>query len=135
VADNIEAGMDKVGDPGPDGLDSATWDGLLYLENVAGPGAVAELVDAFIRDAAPRIAHLREALAENDRLRISKLAHDLKANAGTLGAVRLSAQARRLEEFATELSSGELESLIQEAEEESLRAAHVIRARLRALQA
>lgn len=135
MAANLETDMDKTGNHDPDGLDSATWEGLLYLENVAGPGAVAELVDAFIRDTAPRISHLREALTGSDRSQIVKLAHDLKSNAGTLGASRLSAQARRMEEFASELSAAELEILIGEAETEALRATHAIRARLQALQA
>jgi len=129
------SGLDKRGDFESDGLDSAIWDGLVYLERVAGPGAVAELVDAFIRDTAPRIGHLREALAVGDRRRISRLAHDLKSNAGTLGARRLSSLARRMEEAAEDLSPEELEAMIGDAEEEALRATHAIRARLQALKA
>lgn len=135
MAAELETDMDKSGGSEADGLDSSIWDGLIYLENVAGPGAVAELVDAFIRDTAPRIEHLREALACGDRVRISKLAHDLKSNAGTLGARRLSALARRMEESAEELASEELEAMIGDAEEEALRATHAIRARLQKLKA
>ncbi|WP_005037452.1 Hpt domain-containing protein [Holophaga foetida] len=135
MAAELEANMDKNGKTCGDGLDSTTWEGLLYLETVAGPGAVAELVDAFIRDAAPRIAHLREALAGGDRPRIIKLAHDLKSNAATLGANRLSMQARRMEEFALELSAAELDALIGQAEEEVVLATRAIQARLQALHA
>jgi len=120
---------------GGDGLDSATWDGLLYLETVAGPGAVAELVEAFLRDSGPRILHLRQALGAGDRTKIAKLAHDLKANAGTLGAHLLSAQARRMEAEAWELPAAELDALFGEAEEELARATVAIKARLQALQA
>ncbi|MBP1628186.1 MAG: Hpt domain [Holophagaceae bacterium] len=132
---NLDANKDRMGGQSCDGLDSATWQGLSYLESVAGPGAVAELVDAFIRDACPRIEHLREALAAGDRPRIAKLAHDLKANAGTLGANRLSAHARRMEEFAKELPPEELEALFREAEDEVTLATQAIKARLQALQA
>nr|WP_320131459.1 Hpt domain-containing protein [uncultured Holophaga sp.] len=117
---------------GGDGLDPATWKGLHYLESVAGPGAVAELVEAFTRDAGPRMAQLREAVASGDQGRVRRLAHDLKANAGTLGALLLADLGRRMEEG---VEAPEAELILLQAEGELARVTVAVRERLRQLEA
>ena len=124
--------MENTGHIASDGIDSGTWEGLAYLESVSGPGAVAALVGAFIRDAGPRLLGIQRAIARGDTQGVVHLAHDLKANAGTIGANRLTAVAMRLEGSAPGLSPAELESLLRDAEREVEHAILAIQARLQA---
>ena len=71
-------------------LDARTWDGLEYLESVSGPGAIAELIQGFVHDAGPRLDRMNAALAASERESLRGLAHDLKTNAATVGALQLS---------------------------------------------
>jgi len=71
-------------------LDGKTWEGLKHLETLTGPGAIADLVEAFLTDAPVRLLRLEQAIASGDEATASRDAHDLKANAATLGALRLA---------------------------------------------
>jgi len=94
-------------------LDPETWHGLDYLEEVSGPGAIAELVEGFRKDALHRVESLAHALRSGDRHAVQHLAHDLKANAATVGALRLSELGRRMELEAESLSPQEMEELLE----------------------
>ena len=88
--------MEKVTEPTLD-LDAHTWDGLQYLESVSGPGAIAELVEDFRKDAPGRLDRMQAALDQKDFETLRYLAHDLKSNAATLGILELSRIAAELE--------------------------------------
>ncbi len=98
-------------------LDPQTWRGLDYLESVAGPGAVAELVGAYQRDVQDRIDRMKVALEAGDIPLLGRLAHDLKSNSATVGALRLSGLAARIERAAIDEQSLDFFTLISEIEE------------------
>jgi HPt (histidine-containing phosphotransfer) domain-containing protein len=97
-------------------LDPKTWKGLAYLESISGPGAIAEMVDGYKRDVLGRLVRMREALKAGETKILSRLAHDLKSNSATLGAMELSAVAAQIEHGALEASKADLAAQILEAE-------------------
>lgn len=81
-------------------LDERVWEGLEYLESVAGPGAIAEMIDHFGQDMPERIQRMRALLKTGDLVLLARLAHDLKSNSATLGVPVLSALGARIEQAA-----------------------------------
>jgi HPt (histidine-containing phosphotransfer) domain-containing protein len=72
------------------------------LQEAAGTDFVADLVQTFIGEAPAMIAELRSALAAGDAERFRRVAHSLKSNSNTFGAVGLGSLARELELSARE---------------------------------
>jgi histidine phosphotransfer protein HptB len=72
------------------------------LQDAAGADFVAELVQTFIGEAPNMIADLRSALDAGDAERFRRVAHSLKSNSHTFGAVGLGQLARELELSARE---------------------------------
>jgi signal transduction histidine kinase/ligand-binding sensor domain-containing protein/DNA-binding response OmpR family regulator len=98
-----------------DGLDPSVWAGLHHLEALAGPGTIAELVGTYLEDAPQRFVQLQEAWMARDWERAGRLAHDLKANSATLGALALSKQFESLERGVRQLDEGQAAALLEEA--------------------
>lgn len=98
-----------------DGLDPSVWAGLHHLEELAGPGTIAELVGTYLADAPQRFSQLREAWGARDWERAGRLAHDLKANSATLGALALSRQFELLERGVRQLDEGQAAELLEGA--------------------
>ncbi|HNX31938.1 MAG TPA: Hpt domain-containing protein [Holophaga sp.] len=96
-------------------LDARTWDGLEYLESVSGPGAIAELIQGFVHDAGPRLDRMNAALAASERESLRGLAHDLKTNAATVGALQLSSLGAGIERSASTGSPADLAAMLDEA--------------------
>jgi HPt (histidine-containing phosphotransfer) domain-containing protein len=68
------------------------------LQEAAGADFVRDLVATFLDDEAPAMmAELRSALAAGDAERFRRVAHSLKSNSNTFGAVALGLAARDLE--------------------------------------
>jgi histidine phosphotransfer protein HptB len=88
------------------------------LQDAAGADFVVDLVGTFIEEAPGMIAELRAALAQRDAERFRRVAHSLKSNSNTFGAVALGMLARELELSAKErVAAGDpapLEALAQE---------------------
>jgi HPt (histidine-containing phosphotransfer) domain-containing protein len=59
---------------------------------------------------------MKEAFAQQDLLRLEKLAHDLKSNSATLGALGLSKIAEQIEFTARGEMTGDLVALLGEVE-------------------
>jgi len=97
-------------------LDERVWLGLEYLESVAGPGAVAEMVDHFGQDMPDRIQRMRSLLQAGDLEQLSRLAHDLKSNSATLGIPAISALGARIEQSAESGSGEDVISALDEIE-------------------
>lgn len=97
-------------------LDARTWSGLEYLEAVSGPGAIAEMVNGYVKDAPGRLARMKAAMEVGETQVLSRLAHDLKSNSATIGALRLSSVAARIERQAGDGSKEDLDAMIAEAE-------------------
>jgi HPt (histidine-containing phosphotransfer) domain-containing protein len=67
------------------------------LEAAAGAEFAAELVDTFLEEAPMMLADLRAAHAASDPGAFRRVAHSIKSNAATFGAVPLADLARELE--------------------------------------
>ena len=95
-------------------LDAYAWSGLEYLETISGPGAIAEMVGDFTKDAPDRLTRMQAALAVGDGQALSRLAHDLKSSSATLGVLQLSALAARIELTARDSPERDLASILGE---------------------
>jgi len=67
------------------------------LQGAAGAEFVSELVATFLEEAPGMLADLRSARAASDGERFRRVAHSLKSNCHTFGALALGAMARALE--------------------------------------
>ena len=75
-------------------IDRATFDAL---KDATGAEFVRKLVDTFLQEAPNMLADLRQSFAAQDADRFRRVAHSLKSNSNTFGAVALAALARELE--------------------------------------
>jgi HPt (histidine-containing phosphotransfer) domain-containing protein len=75
-------------------IDRATF---AALQDTAGGDFVRELVDTFLHEAPRMLDELRSALAADDAARFRRVAHSLKSNGNTFGALTFAALARDLE--------------------------------------
>ena len=94
-----------------------------------GWAAAAELIDAFLEEAATEIATLRSSIERGDAEEARRVAHTLKSNGATFGAEAFSELCRELEDFGRR---GRLEEappmLLEEAEAEWERLREALRA-------
>jgi HPt (histidine-containing phosphotransfer) domain-containing protein len=67
------------------------------LKTTAGADFVRELVDTFLTEAPGMLAELRQALDASQAERFRRVAHSLKSNSNTFGALSLAAMAKNLE--------------------------------------
>jgi signal transduction histidine kinase/CheY-like chemotaxis protein/HPt (histidine-containing phosphotransfer) domain-containing protein len=77
-----------------------------------GAEAVAEIVQAFRREGANRIEHLRKLSGTDDRKAIEVEAHTLKGAAGAIGFAQVSALAFKLEKQAKTMAQNDHAALI-----------------------
>jgi CheY-like chemotaxis protein/HPt (histidine-containing phosphotransfer) domain-containing protein len=77
-----------------------------------GAEAVAEILQAFRREGADRIEHLRKLSATDDRKAIEIEAHTLKGAAGAVGFAQVSVLAFKLEKQAKAMASADHAALI-----------------------
>ena len=78
-------------------LDEATLSEV--RESVEGDTAfVGELITAYLADGTAHLTAIEAAVAAGDAAALVRPAHTLKSSSATVGAMRLSARARRLEE-------------------------------------
>lgn len=108
-------------------LHRASLDSL--LESVGGDRAfLIELIDVFLADAPEQFAALRRAIVEGDMDVLWRVAHTLKSNLVSFGALDLAQQCRELEEIGrlgmADTVADRLPSL--EAEWDQVRAALVL---------
>jgi HPt (histidine-containing phosphotransfer) domain-containing protein len=86
-------------------IDAATFDAL---KETTGAEFVLELVDTFLQEAPAMLEDLRGALAAKDADKFRRIAHTLKSNSNTFGALTLGAMARELElSSASKVSEGD----------------------------
>ena len=78
----------------PDTIDRTTFGAL---QEAAGADFVADLVQTFLDEAPAMLADLTASLAAGDAERFRRVAHSLKSNSNTFGALGLGAMARELE--------------------------------------
>jgi HPt (histidine-containing phosphotransfer) domain-containing protein len=75
-------------------FDRATFDAL---KETTGAEFVMELVDTFLQEAPAMLQDLRDALIAQDAGKFRRVAHSLKSNSNTFGALALGTKARELE--------------------------------------
>ncbi|HSC22545.1 MAG TPA: Hpt domain-containing protein [Casimicrobiaceae bacterium] len=75
-------------------IDRAAYDGLVES---TGDDFARELVSTFLAEAPRMLDELRDAFAKDDAERFRRVAHSLKSNANTFGALTLGRLARELE--------------------------------------
>jgi HPt (histidine-containing phosphotransfer) domain-containing protein len=75
-------------------IDRATFEAL---KATTGAEFTLELVDTFLQEAPSMLDDLRHALAAKDADTFRRVAHSLKSNSNTFGALTLGATARELE--------------------------------------
>lgn len=97
-------------------LDPHTWKGLAYLEEISGPGAIADVVASYVKDAPLRLEGMKAAFAAGDIQGLGKLAHDLKSNSGTVGAKALAHVGELIEHGAYGEFELDYEACLREAE-------------------
>lgn len=93
----------------PAGVALLDADSLAALSDLIGEDhdALRDIVGAFLEDAPAQIAELRSGLECEDDQLVRRVAHTLKGNASTFGALDLAHACRELEEAA---KSGPLNS-------------------------
>jgi CheY-like chemotaxis protein len=96
-----------------DSLDLAVIVGLRELREPGQPDPLVELIDAFFKDARPRLQRLEAALESRDGIQAGALAHTLKGSASNLGARRLALLCARLEKHTKAGEVPEASSLLQ----------------------
>jgi len=90
-------------------IDAATFNAL---KETTGAEFVLELVDTFLQEAPAMLEDLRGALAAKDADKFRRIAHTLKSNSNTFGALTLGAMARELElSSASKVSEGDAKSV------------------------
>ncbi|MCB0342717.1 MAG: Hpt domain-containing protein [Pseudobdellovibrionaceae bacterium] len=73
----------------------------LFRDQLAGDlGTLTHLIDIFFDHTPARIQAMGEALSRGDLNTLERMAHDVKSNAGTLGAKSLQDHARDIEKHA-----------------------------------
>lgn len=75
-------------------IDVATFE---ELKITAGADFVRDLVETFLAEAPLMLADLRKSLDADDAERFRRVAHSLKSNSNTFGAITLAALAKKLE--------------------------------------
>jgi HPt (histidine-containing phosphotransfer) domain-containing protein len=86
---------------------------LKELGGEEDPGLVLELVGMFLQDAPVRMKEIESSLANGDILTLERAAHTLKSSSANIGAARLSAKCKAMEELARKKSSEGLPSLVR----------------------
>jgi HPt (histidine-containing phosphotransfer) domain-containing protein len=85
------------------------------------------VVGSFLTELPRRLKRLREALARGDREEVVFVAHSLKGSSGQLGALRLAAVSRELEERGKESRLEGAEEVLVRLEAEMEQAALALR--------
>jgi PAS domain S-box-containing protein len=116
--------------PAPGSDADALPPALRELADIAGPGAILEMLDLFLVTSLEAGQRIRAAAAAGDAARLASEAHALRGPAGTLGAGELASACLELEETATS-ARGALPSGAITATLDALAAAQVRLARLR----
>ena len=81
-------------------LDLAVLAALRRLTMPGQPDVLAEVLRLFVQEVPPRMDRLRNACAAGNIQEVYRAAHSLKGSAGNIGAQRLLAVCRQLDEMA-----------------------------------
>ena len=93
-AGSLNGNGDGPGEP----LDYAVIESLREMEEDGEPDLISELADMFLRDVAPRLETLRQAIEKDDAAQVGRTAHTIKGSSGNIGAWRVSEISARLQD-------------------------------------
>jgi signal transduction histidine kinase/CheY-like chemotaxis protein/HPt (histidine-containing phosphotransfer) domain-containing protein len=107
-----------VGADPPNALPTLDREALDEIRNLGKPGLLAKVFAAYRQDAVANLAKLRAAIAAADPEQVYKTAHSIKSASGNVGAARLAAAARELEQYGRKADLTQAEHLGQVIETE-----------------
>jgi HPt (histidine-containing phosphotransfer) domain-containing protein len=81
-------------------LDESVIETLRQLTPPGEPDVLTEVLQMFLQEVPPRIERLRNAWTTGDIQEVHRAAHSLKGSAGNIGAQRLLAVCRQLDDRA-----------------------------------
>jgi two-component system, sensor histidine kinase and response regulator len=101
-------------------LDIKVIDQLKQLDRPGEDSVVANLIGIFIRNAPGHIKTMRDALYEENAVKLNKAAHSLKGNGAMFGAAFLTDLCRQLEQTSKKETHvfSDSEKLVKAIEEE-----------------
>lgn len=82
-----------------DPIDRSVLASLRELQDEGEPDIVVELADLFFANAPSKLEAIKDGLARGDAKAVHIAAHSLKSSSSYLGAMRLSAMAKELEDM------------------------------------
>jgi len=115
--------------PGEEPIDPAVWRELVDLVGSEGEAAVAELVDLYLEDAMQRVGAIVRALPTGDAAKIGTAAHALRSPSASLGALRLAAFCRDVEDALRDTAAPWPHESIDQLLQESGRVTEALRRR------
>ena len=83
----------------PEVLDRAVIETLRQLTTPGEPDVLTEVLQLFLQEVPPRMDRLRNAVALGNIEEVYRAAHSLKGSAGNIGAQRLMAVCRQIDEM------------------------------------
>lgn len=99
----------------PPALDPAALAQFQATVGATAPEMITELINIYLQDTPQRLARLQQALIEHKAAELEHVAHGLKSNSATFGALRLAALCKELERMGqTELlarAAGQLQEI------------------------
>ena len=95
-----------------DALDRSVLDSLKELQEDGDPDIIEEVGGLFLKHSPDKIAAIKKATASGDAKGLQIASHSLKSSSAYVGAMRLSAMSKNLEDMAR---SGSLEGASQKA--------------------
>ena len=110
-------------------LDTSVWDGLRELAG-DDPSLLTELVDLFASETPALVAGMRDAIASGSAEDLRHYAHTLKGSAMNLGATRLGALCKELEQLGASGTTVGAAALLPQVAEEYDRAQSALRSEL-----
>jgi HPt (histidine-containing phosphotransfer) domain-containing protein len=99
----------------PEILDMRVIESLKELGGEDDPGLVLELVGMFLQDAPLRMREIETSLVSGDIGTLERAAHTLKSSSANIGASRLSASCKAMEELARKKTFEGLPSLVRQS--------------------
>jgi HPt (histidine-containing phosphotransfer) domain-containing protein len=93
-------------------LDQSVVETLRQLTPPGEPDVLAEVLRLFLQEVPPRIDRLRNAWTTGNIQEVHRAAHSLKGSAGNIGAQRLLAVCRQLDDRATATDTAAMATLV-----------------------
>ncbi len=108
-------------------IDKVVLARLREFEDQDAPHFVAELIDSFLADTPPKLDTLQMSINNGDGVALARAAHNLKGSTGSLGAIRMMALCRELEDTAKQDSLALASEILAKLQSEFLLVAEALK--------